>query len=53
MKKTAVVGAIGAALLCVGVAFDVEGVERITPVVIDVCKKSPKEIFWQKVRSNA
>jgi acid stress chaperone HdeA len=29
----------------------VEGIERIVPVVIDGCKKAPKESFWQKVKA--
>jgi acid stress chaperone HdeA len=32
-------------------SVNVEGIERIIPVIIDGCKKTPKESFWQKVKS--
>jgi LysM repeat protein len=32
-------------------AMDVDSVETIVPVVIDECKKVPKESFWQKVET--
>jgi acid stress chaperone HdeA len=32
-------------------AMDVDGVETVVPVVIDECKKAPKESFWQKVEA--
>jgi acid stress chaperone HdeA len=31
--------------------ISVEGIERIVPVVIQDCKKTPKESFWQKVKA--
>ena len=30
---------------------NVEGVERIVPVVVESCKKAPKESFWQRVKA--
>jgi len=30
--------------------FDVETTERIVPIMIEVCKKEPKESFWKKVK---
>jgi len=32
-------------------AVDVEGVEKVVPVVMEECKKAPKESFWQKVKA--
>ena len=32
-------------------AVDVEGVESVVPVVVEECKKAPKESFWQKVKA--
>ncbi len=32
-------------------AVDVEGVEKVVPVVVEECKKAPKESFWQKVKA--
>ena len=32
-------------------AMDVDGVETVVPVVIDECKKAPKESFWKKVEA--
>ena len=31
--------------------LDVEGTEKVVPVIIEVCKKAPKESFWQKVKA--
>jgi len=31
--------------------LDVEGTEQVVPVIIEVCKKAPKESFWQKVKA--
>jgi acid stress chaperone HdeA len=31
--------------------LDVEGTEKITPLVIEDCKKAPTESFWQKVKA--
>jgi acid stress chaperone HdeA len=31
--------------------INVEGTEKIVPVVIEVCKKAPKESFWEKVKA--
>lgn len=31
------------------VAMDVDGVETITPYVVDECMKAPKASFWSKV----
>ena len=30
---------------------NVEGIEKIVPVVIEACKKTPKESFWQRVKA--
>jgi acid stress chaperone HdeA len=30
---------------------NVEGTEKIVPVLIDGCKKAPKESFWEKVKA--
>jgi len=30
---------------------NVAGIEKIVPVVIDGCKKAPKESFWEKVKA--
>jgi len=32
-------------------AMDVDGVETVTPFVIQECQKAPKESFWQKVKA--
>jgi acid stress chaperone HdeA len=32
-------------------AVDVEGVETVVPIVLQECKKAPKESFWQKVKA--
>ncbi len=32
-------------------SVDIKGIENIIPVVIDECKKAPKESFWQKVKA--
>jgi acid stress chaperone HdeA len=29
----------------------VEGIEKMIPVIIDGCKKAPKESFWEKVKA--
>ena len=31
--------------------LDVEATERVIPVLIDECKKAPKESFWQKMKA--
>ena len=31
--------------------LDVEGTEKLIPVIIEVCKKAPKESFWQKAKA--
>jgi acid stress chaperone HdeA len=31
--------------------IDVEGTEKITPLLIEECKAKPKESFWQKVKA--
>ena len=30
---------------------NIEGIEQIVPVVIEACQKTPKEYFWQKVKT--
>jgi acid stress chaperone HdeA len=30
---------------------DVEGIDKITPVLIEECKAAPKESFWKKVKA--
>ena len=30
---------------------NVEGIEKMIPVLIDGCKKAPKESFWEKVKA--
>jgi acid stress chaperone HdeA len=30
---------------------NVEGIQRVIPVVIEACQKTPKESFWQKVKA--
>ena len=30
---------------------NVAGIEKIVPVVLEACKKTPKESFWQKVKA--
>jgi acid stress chaperone HdeA len=32
-------------------AVDVEGIETVIPFVVQECKKTPKESFWQKVKA--
>lgn len=32
-------------------AMEVDGVETVTPFVIQECQKAPKESFWQKVKA--
>jgi len=34
-----------------GAGVSVEGIEQIVPVVIEACQKTPKESFWQKVKT--
>jgi len=31
--------------------INVEGTEKMIPVLIDTCKKAPKESFWEKVKA--
>jgi acid stress chaperone HdeA len=31
--------------------IDVEATEKVIPVLIDECKKAPKESFWQKMKA--
>lgn len=31
--------------------IDVEGTEKITPIIVDECKKEPKASFWQKLKA--
>jgi len=31
--------------------LDVDATERLVPVIIEECKKAPKESFWQKVKA--
>jgi acid stress chaperone HdeA len=31
--------------------INIEGTEKIIPVLIEVCKKAPKESFWEKVKA--
>ncbi|SRR6266496_3919800 len=31
--------------------LDVEGTEKITPMLIENCKAKPKESFWEKVKA--
>ena len=31
--------------------IDVERTEKITPIIIDECKKEPKASFWQKLKA--
>ena len=30
---------------------NVEGIEKMIPVLVDTCKKAPKESFWEKVKA--
>jgi acid stress chaperone HdeA len=32
-------------------AMEVDGVETVTPFVIQECQRAPKESFWQKVKA--
>jgi len=32
-------------------AAEVDGIETLTPFVLEECKKAPKESFWQKVKA--
>jgi acid stress chaperone HdeA len=32
-------------------ALDVEGVETVTPYIVEECKKASKESFWQKAQA--
>jgi len=34
------------------VAIDVQGVDRITPVVIDECRKAPTASFWNELKKH-
>jgi acid stress chaperone HdeA len=29
----------------------VAGIEKMVPVVVDACKKAPKESFWEKIKA--
>jgi acid stress chaperone HdeA len=29
---------------------DIEGTEKVTPMIIDECQKAPKASFWQKLK---
>jgi acid stress chaperone HdeA len=31
--------------------LDIEGTEKITPLLIEECKAAPKESFWKKVKA--
>lgn len=31
--------------------IDIEGTERVTPMIIDECTKAPQASFWQKLRA--
>jgi len=31
--------------------INIEGTEKMIPVLIDACKKAPKESFWEKVKA--
>jgi acid stress chaperone HdeA len=33
-----------------GKTVDIDGTEKVIPIVIDECKLSPKESFWTKIR---
>ena len=33
--------------------LDVEATKTVIPIVIEVCKKAPKESFWQKVKARS
>ncbi len=33
-----------------GSAVDIEGAEKVVPMVIDDCKKAPQESFWSKLK---
>jgi len=33
-----------------GSAVDIEGAEKVVPMVIDDCKKAPQESFWNKLK---
>jgi len=32
---------------------DVEGIDKLTPILIEECKAKPKESFWKKVKAEA
>ena len=34
-----------------GAGVSVEGIQQIIPVVIEACHQTPKESFWQKVKT--
>jgi len=34
-----------------GAGVSVEGIQQIIPVVIEACQQTPKESFWQKVKT--
>jgi len=31
--------------------LDVEGTEKVVPIIVEECKKAPKASFWQKVKA--
>ncbi len=34
-----------------GAVIDIERTEKITPIIVDECKKEPKASFWQKLKA--
>lgn len=33
------------------VAVDIDGIEKVTPFVVEACQKEPKASFWEKVEA--
>jgi acid stress chaperone HdeA len=31
--------------------IDIEGTDKLTPIIVDECRKAPKASFWQKVKA--
>jgi hypothetical protein len=31
--------------------LDIEGTDKLTPIIVDECRKAPKASFWQKVKA--
>ena len=31
--------------------IDIEGTEKVTPMIIDECTKAPQASFWQKLKA--